>query len=85
MKRFAVFGFLRMSVRPSFAALKTEAVEDADEGVVFEGFLAYDDAVKRKRPGGLVIHDGMAINEFAKGRSGTGETGICRVCGRYVW
>lgn len=69
MKWFAVFGLLLKSVTPSFATPKTEAVEDAAEGVVFEGFVGYDDAVKGKRPGVLVIHDGMGTNEFAKGRA----------------
>lgn len=35
----------------------------------FKGFLAYDDAVKGKRPGVLVIHEWWGLNDFARNQA----------------
>ena len=48
------------------AEVKTETVEYKCGDEVMEGYLAYDDAVKAKRPGVLVIHDWTGIGKFAK-------------------
>jgi len=45
------------------AKVVTETVEYKQDGTVLEGVLAYDDAVKGKRPGILVVHEWMGINE----------------------
>jgi dienelactone hydrolase len=45
------------------AKVVTETVEYKQDGTVLEGVLAYDDAVKGKRPGVLVVHEWMGINE----------------------
>jgi len=51
------------------AAIRTEKVEYRHGGVVFEGYLAYDDAVQGKRPGVLVVHEWYGLNDYAKGRA----------------
>jgi dienelactone hydrolase len=53
----------------AYGELRTEAVEYADGGTALEGYLAYDDAVKGKRPGVLVVHEWWGLNPYIKGRA----------------
>ena len=39
------------------AAIKTKTIEYKQGNTVLEGYLAYDDAIKVKRPGVLVVHE----------------------------
>jgi dienelactone hydrolase len=48
------------------AELKTQEVEYKQGTTVLQGFLAWDDAVKGKRPGVLVIHEWWGHNEHAR-------------------
>ncbi len=45
-----------------------EVSYDAD-GVALKGYLAYDDAIKGKRPGVLVVHEWWGLNEYARSRA----------------
>lgn len=51
------------------AAVKLFPVTYEHDGVKFKGHLAYDDAVKEKRPGILVVHEWMGLDEYAKKRA----------------
>ena len=51
------------------AALHTETVEYKHGGTVLEGYLAYDDAFKGKRPGVMVVHEWWGLNDYIKGRA----------------
>jgi dienelactone hydrolase len=51
------------------AALRTEVVEYKHGDVVLEGYLAYDDAVKGKRPGVIVVHEWMGHNPYVRMRA----------------
>ncbi|MBK9090871.1 MAG: dienelactone hydrolase family protein [Holophagales bacterium] len=53
---------------PAAAAVKTEVVEYKDGDQVCEGFLAYDDAAKGKRPGVVVVHDWMGVGDETRRR-----------------
>jgi dienelactone hydrolase len=55
--------------RPASAALHTETIEYKHGDVVLEGYLAYDDAVTRKRPGVLVVHEWTGHNPYARKRA----------------
>jgi len=46
----------------------TEVKYDAD-GVTLRGYLAYDDSIKGKRPGVLVVHEWWGHNEYARKRA----------------
>lgn len=48
---------------------KEENVSYKSEGVLLKGFLVYDDNVKEKRPGILVVPEWWGLNEYAKSRA----------------
>ncbi len=51
------------------AKLVTKAVEYKQGDTVLEGYLAYDDAIKGKRPGVMVVHEWWGLNDYAKKRA----------------
>lgn len=53
----------------SYATVKTETVEYREGSTVLEGFLAYDDASSNSRPGVLIVHEWMGINDYTKRRA----------------
>ena len=53
----------------AFAKIKTEVVEYKDGDTVCEGFLAYDDANDKLRPGVLVVQDWTGVGDYVKGRA----------------
>jgi dienelactone hydrolase len=54
---------------PASAAVRTERVDYRDGDTVCEGYLAWDDAVKGKRPGIVVVHDWMGQGEYGQRRA----------------
>ena len=51
------------------AAIKKEPIDYKYDGVTFKGVMVYDDAVKGKRPGVLVVHEWWGLDDYAKGRA----------------
>ncbi|HTR49390.1 MAG TPA: dienelactone hydrolase family protein [Kofleriaceae bacterium] len=51
------------------AKVHTQLVEYKQGDAVLEGYLAYDDAVKGKRPGVLVVHAWMGLDDNARHRA----------------
>lgn len=51
------------------AEVKTEVVEYRDGDVVLEGYIAYDDAFRGKRPGVLVAHEWNGHNPYVRKRA----------------
>src|SRR4051812_21657430 len=51
------------------AKVRGQLVEYKQGDTVFEGYLAFDDAAKGKRPGILVVHAWMGLDENAKKRA----------------
>lgn len=46
-----------------------KTVEYSAQGVVMKGYLAYDENIKGKRPGVLVVHEWQGLNEYARKRA----------------
>lgn len=51
------------------AAVVTEAVDYTSNGVALQGYLAYDDTLKGRRPGVLVVHEWWGLNDYPKERA----------------
>jgi dienelactone hydrolase len=49
--------------------MKKEFVEYRHNDTVLEGYLAYDERIKEKRPGVVVIHEWYGLNDYAKARA----------------
>ncbi len=69
MKRLlALFTFIGFAAFAQ-ADVKTSVIEYDYEGTKLKGFLAYDDALKGKQPGVLVVHEWWGLNDYAKERA----------------
>ncbi len=51
------------------AEIQTSEIDYKVDGAALKGFLAYDDSVKGKRPGVLVVHEWWGHNEHARNRA----------------
>jgi dienelactone hydrolase len=49
------------------AEIRTQHIDYKSGDTVFEGFLAYDDAIKEKRPGILIAHNKRGISKHTEG------------------
>ncbi|HKK21257.1 MAG TPA: dienelactone hydrolase family protein, partial [candidate division Zixibacteria bacterium] len=58
-----------MLVAGARAEIKTETVEYTDGNTPLEGYMAYDPAIKGKRPGILVVHEWTGLNDYARMRT----------------
>jgi dienelactone hydrolase len=66
----AVIGaLLALSRGPAIAAVKTQAIEYKQGDTSLQGFLAYDDAAKGKRPGVLIVHEWWGHNQHARNQA----------------
>jgi len=51
------------------AAIQTQEVDYKANGTVLKGYLAYDDSIKQKRPGIIVVHEWWGHNEYVRQRA----------------
>lgn len=68
MLRIALFGIGFALAVGASAKIVTKNVEYSEGGVALEGFVAYDDAAKGKRPVVIVIHDWNSIDDYERMR-----------------
>jgi dienelactone hydrolase len=57
-----------MLATSSYAEIQTKAVEYSDGDVTLEGFVAWNDAIKKDAPGILVVHQWMGLSDNEKNR-----------------
>ena len=67
-ERFAIL-MLAVVSTPLWAAVVGQEVEYRSDETLMKGYLAYDDAIKGKRPGILVVHEWWGHNEYARSRA----------------
>ncbi len=69
MKRSLWFIGLMFATAIAHAAVQGKEVSYVANGTILKGYVAYDDAVKGKRPGILVVHEWWGHNEYARMRA----------------
>src|ERR1043166_9632625 len=70
--RLIVAAFAVLSLFPatfSTAAVVGKEVQYTADTVTMKGYLAFDDAIKGKRPGILVVHEWWGHNDYARKRA----------------
>lgn len=60
---------LSISASTAFAQIRGEVIEYKQGTTVLEGYLAYDDSIKGKRPGILVVHDWLGVGPYVRARA----------------
>ncbi|HKQ32899.1 MAG TPA: dienelactone hydrolase family protein [Thermodesulfobacteriota bacterium] len=65
----ALVVFLAFLTSQAFSKVVGETVEYKAGGTVLKGYLAYDDSVKGKRPGVLIVPEWWGLNDYAKKRA----------------
>ena len=58
-----------LSLAPRSVKVKTRELEYRQDGTVLQGFIAWDDAGRGKRPGVLVVHEWWGHNEHARNQA----------------
>ena len=72
MKKLAIIAAaaaLCAVAQTAHAELKTQQVEYKQGATALKGFLAWDDAIKGKRPGVLVVHEWWGHNQHARNQA----------------
>ena len=69
MKQTILFIALLTTGLSTLAAIRGEEISYRVSGKPFTGYLAYDDAIKGKRPGVLVVHEWWGYNAYARRRA----------------
>lgn len=64
-----MLGILMTSMVHAAANVVGKSVTYANQGATFNGYLAYDENIKEKRPGILVVHEWWGLNDYARKRA----------------
>jgi dienelactone hydrolase len=67
--KLAFLGFALAIPALAFAAVVTKAVEYKAGDVTLKGYIAYDNSVKGKRPGVIVIHEWWGLTDYPRKRA----------------
>jgi dienelactone hydrolase len=69
MKRLLVTSIVLAFAFAARAAIQTKTIEYKQGDTTLGGVIVYDDAVKAKRPGVLIVHQWLGITEYEKTRA----------------
>jgi dienelactone hydrolase len=69
MRTLLSFFFIFSFAVSAQAGVQTKEIEYSSGGTTLKGYLAWDDSVKGKRPGILVVHEWWGHNEHARDRA----------------
>lgn len=69
MKKILLLGLCLFGVASAQAGVVTEEVSYQGDGITMKGYVAYDDSIKGKRPGVLVVHEWWGHNDYARKRA----------------
>jgi len=69
MKTVALLAMVCAAASVARAEVKFETIEYEQGNATLEGYLAYDDAVKGKRPGVLIVHQYLGVSNYEKKRA----------------
>ncbi len=69
MNEWLVIGLFFCISSIAQAALKSEVINYTIAGQAFQGYLSYNDEIKAKRPGVLVVHEWWGHNAYARKRA----------------
>ena len=58
-----------MDITAAECKIQGRTVEYSAQGVVMKGYLTYDENIKEKRPGVLVVHEWWGLNDYARKRA----------------
>jgi dienelactone hydrolase len=68
--RFILIALMLAGAAPTVQAeVITKIISYQHKGVNLEGFLAYDDSLKGKRPAVLVVHEWWGLNDYVRSRA----------------
>jgi len=66
---FVILALLALVFGAARAEVRTETVQYRDGDVELQGYLVWDDAIKGKRPGVIVVHEWWGLNDYARKRT----------------
>jgi len=69
MKRSSLFILTLALAASAQAAIQTKIIEYKEGDTILEGVIVFDDAVKTKRPGVLIVHQWMGLSAYEKKRA----------------
>lgn len=69
MKKFLLFSLLLTAISSAHAAIQGKEITYESNGTKLKGYIAWDDAMKGKRPGVLVVHEWWGLNDYARKRA----------------